>query len=45
MAKLDGMIHQAKPPKKLKSVKKDKIIMRRLGRIVRPDGIWLDNLT
>ena len=44
MTKLDGVTHQAEPLKRLEGMKKDRIALRRLGLMVRPDDIWLDSL-
>ena len=45
MAKLGSIIHWAELLEKSKSMKKDKTILKKLGLMVRPDGIRLDNLT
>ena len=44
MIKLGSGTHQAKPPKRSGGMKKDKIALGRLGQMVRPDSIWLNNL-
>ena len=45
IARLDSLTHQAKPLEKLKGMKKDRTILRRLGLMIQPDNIWLDGLT
>ena len=45
MAKLGGVTHRAKSPKRPEGMKKDRTALGKLGQMVRPDGIRLDGLT
>ena len=45
MAKLDNVTHCAEPLEKLESMRKNRIVLKRLGQMVQLDGIWLDGLT
>ena len=45
MANLGAMTHGVEPLKKLKDMKMNKIVLRKLGLIVRLDSIQLDDLT
>ena len=45
MAKLGSIIHQAKPPKRPEGMRKDRTALERLGQMVWPNNICLDDLT
>ena len=45
MAKFVDMTYQAELLEKPKSMRKDRIVLERLGLIIWPDGIRLDSLT
>ena len=45
IVKLSGMTHWAEPLERPKSMKKNRIVLKKLGLMIRPDGIWLDGLT
>ena len=45
MAKLGGVTHWVKPPKRPRGMRKDITALERLGQMMRPDSIRLDGLT
>ena len=44
MAKFGSIIHQIKPTKKLKSIRKDRIVLEKLDLIMQFNGIQFNNM-